>query len=142
LVASGPIPPNPSELLGSPAWESFLSRLAKERTFDHVIVDSPPLISVTDPIILASRMDATMIVVRAGKTVRESLAHGIDRLRQSRARVIGAVLNAVTESESNYVYGRHRYHRPDLEESASRSEPTVAERVLGRRRRRAGPRQG
>jgi capsular exopolysaccharide synthesis family protein len=137
FVSSGPIPPNPSELLGSPAWEGFLRRIAMERNFDHVIVDSPPLVSVTDPVILASCMDATVIVVRAGKTARESLVHSTQRLRQSRARVIGAVLNAVTESESYYYYGRHHYYRQS-EEPASQPSASVGERLLRRRRRRAG----
>jgi capsular exopolysaccharide synthesis family protein len=138
FVSSGPIPPNPSELLGSPAWAAFLHRLGHEVAFDHVIVDSPPLASVTDPMILASCVDATVIVVRAGKTARESLAHSTERLRQSRAKVIGAVLNAVTESAEHYYYGRYRYDRTYGEEETVGQRPSTASRLSRRRRRRAG----
>ena len=138
IVVSGPVPPNPSELLGSPALDGFLGRLVEEHAFDHVIFDSPPLVSVTDPVILASRMDGTMIVVRAGKTARESLVHATERIQHSRARVIGAVLNAVTEDAENYYYyGKYRYYRHYGEEQPV-SVPNSTRRSLRRRRHGAG----
>jgi capsular exopolysaccharide synthesis family protein len=128
IITSGPIPPTPSELLGSPALQALLDRLQRDATYDHVILDCPPSLQVADSVILASRADATIVVVRPGKTSRESLAHGVVRLRQARAYVVGAVLNAMPEDTSGYYY---HYYRSDEDE-----KPHVAGR--GQRRRRAG----
>jgi len=110
-VSSGPIPPNPSELLGSPGLQAFVQRLQAGGRFDHVFFDSPPSVQITDGVILASCMDATIIVVRGGKTQRESVTQGVARLRQSRGHVIGAVLNAVSEEAGYYYYSKYRYYR-------------------------------
>lgn len=117
-VTSGPIPPNPSELLGSPSLGTLLEGLRREHSFDHVIFDSPPLLSVSDPVILAARMDGTIVVVRACETTRDSLAHVATRLRQSRARVVGAVLNVLTEDGQKYYSSRYGYYRAHGEEDA------------------------
>jgi capsular exopolysaccharide synthesis family protein len=106
-IPAGPIPPNPSELLGSPIFAGLLDRLVREGKIDHVIVDSPPLLSVSDSLILASHLEGTILVVKAGQTARESLAEAMARLRQSRVPVIGAVLNAVSEEGHRYYYGRY-----------------------------------
>jgi capsular exopolysaccharide synthesis family protein len=107
IIISGPIPPNPSELLGSPRLQALLDRFQQEDQFDHIIFDSPPLLSVTDAAILSSLVDSTIIVIRSGDTSREELAQSDLKLKRSHANVIGAVLNAVSE-ESGYYYGRYR----------------------------------
>ena len=109
VIPGGPIPPNPSELLGSPRLNDLLGRFLEENSFDHLILDSPPLLSVADSIVLSSTVESTILVVRSGSTQRESLAQSAARLKQSRANVIGVVLNAVSE-ESGYYY-RYRYRR-------------------------------
>ena len=91
LLASGPTPPNPSELLGSLAAEKMLTELRSR--FDYVIIDSAPLLAVTDGAILAAKADGALIVVKAGKTKREHLAHAIDTLNDVGAVALGAVLN-------------------------------------------------
>jgi capsular exopolysaccharide synthesis family protein len=110
-VPSGPIPPNPAELLDSARLDLFLSRLEVEAGFDHVLFDSPPVLQVADAVILSSRMEATVLVVRAGVTSRTALLQGVARLRQARARLAGAVLNAVSEKAGYYYYRYYRYSR-------------------------------
>ena len=127
VITSGPLPPSPSELVGSPSMQAMLDRFSSEGGFDHIILDSPPALQVTDSVILAARADATILVVRAGRTARESLAQGVARLRQARARVAGTVLNAVPEKARYYNYRYYQYYRNENEGEA-----------VGRRRRRTG----
>ena len=130
VVTSGPVPPNPSELLASKALESFMEKLDAMGPFDHIFFDSPPLLQMADAVLLANRMDATILVAREGRTVHSSLASGVRRLRQSRAMILGAVLNAVVERFGNYYY--YRYHR---DEPSERRTVTTAARVRRRRQR-------
>jgi Mrp family chromosome partitioning ATPase len=69
---------------------------------------------MADAVLLANRMDATILVTREGRTTHQALASGAKRLRQSRARILGAVLNAVVERFGNYYY--YRYHRDEPSE--------------------------
>jgi len=111
IIASGPIPPNPSELLGAPSLRAFLVELEKEHGFDHVILDSPPVGAVTDAVLLSMSLDVMIVVVRAGKTTREFLARTSARLEQSHVRVAGAVLNDVAADSRGYLYGSYRHYR-------------------------------
>jgi succinoglycan biosynthesis transport protein ExoP len=112
VVTSGPLPPNPSELLASKALDTFLEKLEELGPFDHIFFDSPPLLQMADAVLLANRMDATILVTREGRTTHQALASGAKRLRQSRARILGAVLNAVVERFGNYYYYRYRRDEP------------------------------
>ena len=126
VITSGPIPPNPSELLGSPRLDALLDDFLKANGFDHLILDSPPLLSVADSIVLSTRTDTTVVVVRAGATRREALAQSVSRLRHSRANVVGTVLNAVSEEAGYYYqYYRHRLYYGEGENTA----PAVGERA-------------
>jgi capsular exopolysaccharide synthesis family protein len=138
-VSSGPIPPNPSELLESPSLAALVERLRATGSFDHLFFDSPPALQVTDSVILASRMDASIVVVRAGKTARESLTQGMARLRPSRGHVVGVVLNALSEESDYYYhrYGRQRYYRGYSEEGQPGEAPRRRPRHGERRGRRA-----
>jgi capsular exopolysaccharide synthesis family protein len=129
VVTSGPLPPNPSELLGSKALDTFLEQLDDLGPFDHIFFDSPPLLQMADAVLLANRMDATILVTREGRTTHQALASGAKRLRQSRARILGAVLNAVVERFGNYYY--YRYHRDEPAE-----KPSVIARSRSRSRHR------
>jgi len=112
FLSSGPIPPNPSELLGSLAAGKMLSELRTE--FDYVIIDSSPLLAVTDAAILAKQADGALIVARAGKTKREQLQHAVGMLHDVGATLLGAVLSmmpargAGSYSYYYYYYG-HKY---------------------------------
>jgi capsular exopolysaccharide synthesis family protein len=108
LLPSGPIPPNPSELLNSPIFGEMGTRFL-EAGYDHVIFDSPPALSVADPIIIASIVDGAIVVVRANRTPRESLRMVADRFRQAGIRPIGVVVNDLDMEALGY--GRYRYYR-------------------------------
>jgi receptor protein-tyrosine kinase len=109
VLAAGPIPPNPSELLGSMAAKKLLSDLRAQ--FDYVIIDSAPLLAVTDSAILATEADGAIIVVRSGKTKRDQLAHATSALRDVGAPLLGAVLSMMPARGGgaysyNYYYGK------------------------------------
>ena len=89
VLTSGAVPPNPSELLGSLAAQKVLSELRAD--FDYVIVDSSPLLAVTDAAILAADSDGVLIMARFGETKREQLAHAVGNLKNVGARILGAV---------------------------------------------------
>lgn len=106
VMGSGQFPPNPSELLGSPAMREILAE-AKEK-FDVVLFDSPPLLAVTDAAVLSTMVDGTVLVVRMGSTAREAARLAIARLRQVHARILGALLNDVHMRGPGY-YGGYGY---------------------------------
>ncbi len=106
VVTAGVIPPNPAELLGSTAFEDVLAEL--EDQSDLVIIDSPPCLPVTDPIIASSRADGVLLVVSAGKTRKGALRHVLQQFQRARGRVIGVALNRVrSESRSELAYAEY-----------------------------------
>jgi tyrosine-protein kinase Etk/Wzc len=107
LLPAGTIPPNPSELLSSNRMEELLGRLKTE--YDYVIFDSPPAIAVTDAAILGSRLDGTILTVKAAKTDRFALARASEIMDRVRANVLGAILNMVTPRSGRYAYYYHYY---------------------------------
>ena len=112
VLTSGPIPPNPSELLHSPEFRA-LCALLRER-YDRVIFDSPPLGAVSDPLILSRMVDGMMLVLMFGKTRRELLRRSIEQLVTVGAPLMGCVLNNIDTSRANY-YG-YTYYRYNYEE--------------------------
>ena len=107
LLTSGPIPPYPAELLGSPRMEEALARWRE--SYDFIVLDSPPVLLVTDPVVLASLADATLLVARYGLTNRLSLARSHLTIReQSTQDRIGIVLNGVSQG-SSFHYGYYGY---------------------------------
>jgi capsular exopolysaccharide synthesis family protein len=108
VLVAGPIPPNPSELLSEPRTSEILEILQAEA--DFVLVDSPPVLPVSDAVVLASRVDATLMVVNNNKTHRKQLSRALELLRQVDATVVGTVLNRLGSGETygyeyGYVYG-------------------------------------
>lgn len=118
IITSGPVPPNPSELLGSPALGTFIDRLIA-MGFDHIVIDSPPTVQVADSVLLATKADATILVTRSGATPRDSLTKAASRMRNGRVRLAGVVLNAVSERGGYYRYG---YYGPRPEDSDQRDD--------------------
>ncbi len=112
LVVSGPIPPNPSELLAGRRAVEALAAL--QAVADIVLIDSPPVLPVTDAAVLGTRVDATLLVARAGITTRRELHRAQEVLRQVDARLIGTVLNGATgEGAYGYTYGyQYAYAEP------------------------------
>lgn len=103
VMTSGPIPPNPAEVLNSQRTRNLWTSLSEG--YDYILIDSPPLLSVTDATIIASQVDATLLVVRSGKTRKDVATQGRDRLLQANARIIGVVLNQTKPNgEDNYYY--------------------------------------
>ncbi len=105
LLASGPMPPNPSELLSSQRTGDILASLASDA--DLVLIDSPPVLPVTDALVLFRHVNATLMVFSAGKTTRKDAAAAIAKVRQVDGPLVGAVLNGV-EADARYGYG-YRY---------------------------------
>lgn len=107
LLPSGPIPPNPSELLGSARMMEVVSRLWIE--FDFVIIDTPPVNAVTDASILAASANATLLIVEQGKTTFPAVKHAKQMLDRVNANTIGVVMNKVRASSGSYYYGYGNY---------------------------------
>jgi polysaccharide biosynthesis transport protein len=104
VVPAGPVPPNPSELLADVRTVQYLRDLARD--YEIVLIDSPPVLPVTDAAVLAGSVDATVLVATAGKTTVRQVRAALDRLRQAGAPLIGLVLNgADQDAEEGYSYG-------------------------------------
>jgi len=109
FLTSGPIPPDPSELLSSKRFESLLDRLRHD--FDVILLDSPPLLSVSDALILSKLADGVLIVARAGKTNYDMARKGIKQLRDIKAHITGLVINGVDYRKGAYdYYGGYGYY--------------------------------
>lgn len=102
ILTSGPLPPNPSELLGSARMDQIIASLKEEA--DYVLFDSPPIIAVTDAAVLGRKVDGVLLVVRAGKTKREHAAKAKLLLEKVNANILGVVLNNVKFESSLYCY--------------------------------------
>lgn len=103
VLAAGPTPPNPSELLGSQAARKVLDELRSQ--FDYVIIDSSPLLAVTDGAILANQSDGTLLIARFGATKRDQLAHATGIINDVGAVLLGAVITMTpTRGTSAYSY--------------------------------------
>lgn len=132
VLGCGPIPPNPSELLGSDAMKRLLDRLGEQ--FDYVVIDAPPLLAVTDAAVLSTLVDGTIVVVGAGLVRREQLERALGHLERVEARVLGAVLNRVpTKGPDAYSYSYESYAPVGLDEGSSRRARKRAERRKGSR---------
>lgn len=94
------VPPNPSELLGSDAMKHLLS--AAEARYDHVLFDSPPLLPVTDSVVLASQTGGAILVARAGLVRRPQLDAALDILKAGDVSALGMVLNDVEDTAAGY----------------------------------------
>ena len=102
VISSGPIPPNPSELLGSRKMRAILER-AKQQ-YDLVIFDTPPVLAVTDAQIMADFVDGAMLVVRSKVTELDAATRAVEALKPAKARLLGTVLNDREKKGSNYYY--------------------------------------
>jgi polysaccharide biosynthesis transport protein len=103
LLMAGQIPPNPAELLSTDAIDRVIA--AATQHYDHVIIDGPPILGLADAPLLARAVEATVLVVEAGRTRATQARHAIDRLLAVRAHVIGAVLSKFDTRNAGYGYG-------------------------------------
>lgn len=131
VIPAGPIPPNPSELLGLPTLEWLLQEAWEG--FDLVLFDSPPVMSVTDPLVLASRLDGVVLVVKGGSTPREPIRRVISQLSDVNARLLGVVLNNVDFRKERYYYQYYyRYYYSYYGEEGSSGKKKKRSRRKGR----------
>ena len=109
VLPSGPTPPNPAELIGSDRMAELLKELSER--FEHVIIDSPPILAVTDGTLLAGLVDGVVLVAESGKTHRAGLMRTRAILENAGARILGVVLNKLDmQREGYYGYGYGYYH--------------------------------
>jgi exopolysaccharide transport family protein len=117
VLPAGTPPPNPAELLASTNMRDVLEELRGQ--YDHIVVDTPPTLSVTDAVVLSPRADAIVLVIRSGQTTKQALRRSRDVLLQVNAKVSGVLLNAVDLSSPDYYYYYEykskysRYYRDD-----------------------------
>lgn len=103
IITSGPTPPNPAELLNSRRMNVLMEELYQ--TFDLIIFDLPPVMTVADGLIMASKTDGTVLVIREGVTRKDSVLEAKSRLLQAKARILGVIYNGAEQvNESSYYY--------------------------------------
>lgn len=129
-LTSGSLPPNPSELLGSERMSGILNQLTNQ--FDTVIIDAPPMILVTDALVLAPAVDGVLVIVKPSVTKRAGLKYLLDQLHQVKANVIGVVLNDVQINRSRHYYyhGYYRKYRKDYPYTEDTSGPAEKQGVV------------
>jgi capsular exopolysaccharide synthesis family protein len=126
-IPTGPLPPNPADVLQSERFREFIRELSNR--FDRVVIDSPPLVAVTDSAIISRLVDGTVFVVRAFKTGKYLAAQGLRALRDVEAPIVGAVLNAVDLDHHEYSYYYYYYYKRDGYRSTARTTKAALDEV-------------
>ncbi len=128
VIAAGELPPNPSELLGTNRMREILDATLEQS--DMVFIDTPPVLSVTDAVVLAPIVDGVLIVVRPGVTKMNALKYAVEQLRYVGANVVGIVLNSVDNQSSrygyyykSYSYKQYKYYRTNGKAPQSLAAP-------------------
>ena len=107
LINSGPIPPNPTELLGSQKMKYLIDALKKY--FDYILIDTPPILAVSDALVLAPIMDGIILIVWGGKTSKEALKRAKEKMDLMKVHPLGVILNRINLKEHDYYYKHHYY---------------------------------
>jgi capsular exopolysaccharide synthesis family protein len=107
VLTSGPIPPNPAELLGSEEMKRLIARLGL--IYRYIIIDSPPIAPFTDSVLMSSIVDGVLLVVHGGRSSREQVLRSRKALQEVGARIFGVILNNVTVRSNDYYY--HHYYQ-------------------------------
>ncbi len=126
VMSCGPLPPNPAELLSSTVMQEMLAQLRQR--FTHILLDSPPIIHVTDAVILSSLSDGVILVAQGGVTTREALKRARKILQHVNGKLLGIVLNNVDVRSSDYSYyygGRYYYYYDSAEPVKEKSSAEV-----------------
>jgi len=127
IMPAGTPPPNPAELLASSNMRDLLAEL--RGLYDHIVIDTPPTLSVTDAVVLSPRADATILVIRSGQTTKQALRRARDILMQVNAHVAGVLLNAVDLTSPDYYYyyeyqGKYgQYYQEEPPVAGNETEP-------------------
>lgn len=109
VIPSGGTPPTPSELLGSRKMKEILDAVSSET--DTIVLDTPPVLSVTDAAVLSSIADGVLLVVKMGSTKQSALLQAIEQLQQVNARILGVVVNGINPKKSHYYYRNYAYYQ-------------------------------
>lgn len=102
VISCGPIPPNPSELLGSQKMEQFMQEAGM--AYDVILVDSPPVLAVADAQVLANLCEGSLLVVRSKQSEYDGVRKAIEVLQSSQSKFLGTILNDREKKEANYYY--------------------------------------
>jgi len=127
LITSGPLPPNPAELLDSAAMQAFINQVSQQA--DIIIYDSPPAIMLTDAIVLSAKIERTILVAEAGQVTRDAFNEMVRLITNARGNILGAVLNKLKVTAGDYYYYYYYYYyytygsRAGEEEDASVRSP-------------------
>jgi len=127
IMPAGTPPPNPAELLASSNMRDLIVELRE--MYDHIVIDTPPTLSVTDAVVLSPRADATILVIRSGQTTKQALRRARDILMQVNAHIAGVLLNAVDLTSPDYYYyyeyqGKYgQYYQEDPPSAGNDAEP-------------------
>lgn len=108
LLTSGPIPPNPAELISSEQMRRLLATVSS--VFTHVVIDSPPITSFTDGVLLSTMVDGVLLVVHSGKSSRNVVRRSRQLLSEVGAKIFGVVLNRVDAHSHDYYYYKNQYY--------------------------------
>lgn len=122
VITSGPIPPNPSEMLGSQKMKAFLEKVSEQ--YDVVLVDAPPVIAVTDAVVLASQVDGVILVIKTGESRIDMVRDVKAQLENAGVRILGVVLNDVKMRGGGYYRHYYRYYRSQDQEQQAATAST------------------
>ena len=124
LITSGPLAPNPAELLSGPNMQRLLD--PKSSLFDHIVIDAPPILGIADSIILCKQVDASLFVVESAKTRKAALRNALRRLRQAGTSPLGAILTKLGGEMTMYGYEPDFYYYGNKEELATAAKTSAA----------------
>jgi len=110
LLPSGPLPPNPAELVGSNRMRERLEEAAGS-AFDLVLCDSPPVIAVSDGVALAAQCDGVIVVIRAGVVAHDVIRRAIEQIEAVKGKILGVLLNDVDLKRDGYYHAYYRYYQ-------------------------------
>jgi capsular exopolysaccharide synthesis family protein len=138
VISAGPVPPNPAELLDSTRFVEFVRELREHPDFDHVIFDTPPVLSVVDPLLIGRQVEGLVLVLRSAFTSREAAQLAWQKLDTGRVKVFGTLLNDVQTEHVPYEYRYYRYGYSEQTKSRGRKRPAASEPGAGSRVARSG----
>jgi tyrosine-protein kinase Etk/Wzc len=134
LITTGILPPNPSEMLGSARMQELVQKLKQE--FDHVLLDSPPIIAVTDALVLAPWVDGIILVLRSGKTDRDAALRAFELVQNVNGRMLGTLLNDISSSSMYGSYYYYYYYHYSYSETGEKKKRKVNKRSRSKHHRR------
>jgi non-specific protein-tyrosine kinase len=142
VLTSGPIPPNPTELLGSSRMRELLASLAQTGEADIVLVDSPPVLLLADAAVLSTIADGVLLVVEAGRTRRDAAAKAAETLRTVKARLIGVLINRAPTRGAGYYYYYYAKDYGPGEQRTRRRSGFLGRLGIGKQHGQRTPRSG